>query len=182
MERGRSLLLPLGLLFLLTACAKDPAPPVKPSPTVRVPEYTAAHVVPSGMRQAGPLAPGRIATLYGNFLGPQTPCSAQAHPQLRGSPHPARPVQAELETAHFPTGLCGVALMVDGHPAGLLYVSAGQVNFQVPQEIVVSRPVPVQLRHQDAWGPSIEVALGWKDTPPAAELARQLESALASLN
>ena len=66
----------------------------------------------------GPVAPGQLLTLLGYELGPQTGVSGFAAGQ-----------------ASLPTSLANVQVMFDGIPAPLLYVSAGQINVQVPFEV-----------------------------------------------
>jgi len=61
-----------------------------------------------------PVAPGSIATVFGDFTGAET-CSAHASP--------------------LPTTLCGVQVMVAGKTAPLYFVSATQVNLQVSSEL-----------------------------------------------
>jgi uncharacterized protein (TIGR03437 family) len=67
---------------------------------------------------AGPVAPGEIATLFGNGLGPlqgvQTDATAQ-------SP--------------FPKEAVGVQVTFDGTPAPLLWVQATQINLAVPWSV-----------------------------------------------
>ncbi len=57
-----------------------------------------------------PVAPGSIASVYGEFTAAET-CRAEVIP--------------------LPTRLCGVQVMVDGKPAPLYFVSPTQVNLQV---------------------------------------------------
>ena len=72
----------------------------------------AAAIPPTGL-----VAPGEIITLYGSGLGPTT--------QLASSPH----------NGFFPTSLGGVQVLMDGVPIPLLYVSASQINAEIPSPI-----------------------------------------------
>jgi uncharacterized protein (TIGR03437 family) len=72
----------------------------------------AAAIPPSGL-----VAPGEIITLYGSGLGPTAP------------------VGASPRNGFFPTSLGGVQVLVDGVPIPLLYVSASQINAEVPSPI-----------------------------------------------
>ena len=62
----------------------------------------------------GTIAPGEIISIYGLGLGPTTPAAATP------------------ENGLFPTSLGGVQVLVDGNPIPLLYVSASQINAQLP--------------------------------------------------
>jgi uncharacterized protein (TIGR03437 family) len=63
------------------------------------------------------VAPGEIVTLYGSGLGPTTPVTASPQGGL------------------FPTSLGGVQVSVNGFPIPLLYVSASQINAEIPSPI-----------------------------------------------
>ncbi|MFB3779227.1 MAG: M6 family metalloprotease domain-containing protein [Bryobacteraceae bacterium] len=60
-----------------------------------------------------PVAPGSLAAIYGDYLAPRTEV-AQSMP--------------------LPTTLAGVSVTVNGVPAPLHFVSAGQINIQIPYE------------------------------------------------
>jgi uncharacterized protein (TIGR03437 family) len=62
----------------------------------------------------GTIAPGEIVSIYGLGMGPTTPASAMP------------------ENGLYPTSLSGVQVLVDGNPIPLLYVSASQINAQIP--------------------------------------------------
>ena len=62
------------------------------------------------------VAPGSLATLYGNLFASAT---------------------ATASTIPLPFTLGGVSIAVNGKAAALLYVSPGQINFQVPYETAV---------------------------------------------
>jgi uncharacterized protein (TIGR03437 family) len=66
---------------------------------------------------SGTVAPGEIISLYGLGMGPTTPWVAT----------PANGV--------FPTSLGGVQVLVNGTPIPLLYVSASQVNAEIPSGV-----------------------------------------------
>ena len=65
----------------------------------------------------GLIAPGEIISIYGSGLGPATPVGASPHNGL------------------FPTSLSGVEVLVDGAPIPLLYVSASQINAEIPSPL-----------------------------------------------
>jgi uncharacterized protein (TIGR03437 family) len=64
----------------------------------------------------GLVAPGEIISLYGTGLGPTAP------------------VAATPENGLFPTSLGGVQVLVNGSPIPLLYVSASQINAEIPSD------------------------------------------------
>src|SRR5687767_4404339 len=99
------------------------------------PTYSTASIAASGTAGPSPLAPGRVASIYGMQLGPTEPCHGSADPNRRDAPNPLRPNQSIIETQIFPDKLCDTEVHVGGVPAGLMYVSAGQINFRVPQAV-----------------------------------------------
>lgn len=160
MGRRRTVSL-IALACIPLACTReasrsgDPSPPPGPAPY-----YTAAHIAPSGVTYPAPLAPGRIATLYGEHLGPAQPCHGAPDPSARETPNPLRPNQTLIETQVFPTRLCGTELHVGGGvPAGLLYVSSGQINFRVPQSVPVMGSTQIRVIHNGRPGPVVWVPL-----------------------
>lgn len=84
-------------------------------------EVTATGFQPSGgtvnaaVTISGALAPGALATVYGERLAVAT---------------------AQADSLPLPLALAGASLVINGFPAPLLYASPTQVNFQVPWEIV----------------------------------------------
>jgi len=86
--------------------------PTQP-PTPRV-----LSIVNAGSGQlSGLIAPGEIISLFGMGLGP------------------AIPVTASPLNGFFPTSLGGVQVLVDDMPIPLLYVSASQINAEIPSPI-----------------------------------------------
>ncbi|HTW66287.1 MAG TPA: SBBP repeat-containing protein [Bryobacteraceae bacterium] len=98
---------------------------------------TFAAVPPTGL-----VAPGEIITLYGSGLGPTTSVAA--------SPH----------DGFFPTSLGGVQVLVDGVPIPLLYVSASQINAEIPSPIdwLVSGIADVRVVNNGTQLPDFRVA------------------------
>jgi uncharacterized protein (TIGR03437 family) len=68
--------------------------------------------------EAAPVAPGMIATLYGNNLGPSTGVAFQLD-----------------SSGNVPAQLAGTSVTVGDLPAPILYAQDGQINFIVPQEV-----------------------------------------------
>jgi len=65
----------------------------------------------------GTVAPGEIISIYGTGMGPTTP------------------VGVTPQNGAFPTSLGGVQVLVDGTPIPLLYVSASQINAEIPSPV-----------------------------------------------
>lgn len=65
----------------------------------------------------GTVAPGEIISIYGLGLGPTTPLSATPGNGL------------------FPTSLSGVEVLINGTPIPLLYVSASQIDAEIPSPL-----------------------------------------------
>jgi hypothetical protein len=134
----------LVVVCLVLGCSREPRGAAPPSPPLDPPPfYPAAHIVPSGAQQAAALAPGRAVTIYGEHLGPAQPCVG------------ARPEPPAL----YPTRLCETEVHVGGVAAGLSYVAAGQINFQVPQSTPSSGSTTVQVLRQARPGPAVSVPL-----------------------
>jgi uncharacterized protein (TIGR03437 family) len=77
----------------------------------------------------GPFAPGEIVAIYGSSLGPATGLSSAFDPA----------------TATLPTSSGRVSVTVNGVPAPLYYVSASQVNIQIPYEVAGQQQVSVSV-------------------------------------
>lgn len=149
----------VGICFAI-GCAREPRGAAKPNPPADpTPSYSAEHIVPSGSLKSAPLAPGRLATIYGAHLGTAQPCSGTPGPAARTTPSPLRPNQAVIETQVFPTRLCETEVHVGGVAAGLMYVAAGQINFQVPQSTPTNGSTKVQVLHRARPGPAVSVPL-----------------------
>ena len=90
--------------------------------TVTPPVITPGQVV-NAASYLGTMAPGGLATLYGNNLADGTP--------------------AIVATSGFPNSAGGVTVSVNGVNAPLIYVSATQINFQIPWETAAGSSVPI---------------------------------------
>jgi hypothetical protein len=146
---------------------------------VQEPTYSSASIASSGATGPGPLAPGRVASIYGSHLGPIQPCQGSPDPNLRDVPNPLRPNQTTIETQVFPDNLCDTNVEVGGVAAGLLYVSAGQINFKVPQTVRTEGETSVRVRYKGQSGPPVSISLT-TDSPssPAEQIAAGMWSRL----
>ena len=100
---------------------------------------TNGGIVNAASYAAGSLAPGSLATLFGSNLAASTVTAA-------GVP--------------LPVQLGGAPVTVNGAPAPLIYVSSGQINFQVPFEIAAQSPASVVVTVNGTASPaqSIDIA------------------------
>jgi uncharacterized protein (TIGR03437 family) len=83
------------------------------------PQIAAGGIEDAFSGASGSFAPGEIVAIYGSALGPATGLSSAFDPA----------------TTTLPTTSGGVSVAVNGVPAPLYYVSAGQVNVQIPYEV-----------------------------------------------
>jgi uncharacterized protein (TIGR03437 family) len=104
--------------------------------TVTVPLPTITTVVNAASFVNEPISPGEIITLGGNNIGPAVPASFTVSGNF------------------VPTALANVQVLVNGHPAPLLYVSNTQINCVVPYEIagILNPTVLVQFLGQSSNG------------------------------
>jgi uncharacterized protein (TIGR03437 family) len=79
----------------------------------------------------GPFAPGEIVAIYGASLGPATGLSSAFDPA----------------TTALPNIFGGVSVAVNGVPAPPYYVSAGQVNVQIPYEVAGQSQASVSVSY-----------------------------------
>jgi len=92
------------------------------------PAITPGQVL-NGASYLGNLAPGALASLFGSSLADNT---------YQGS-------QVLDSNNHFITSVGGVSVSVNGVNAPLIYVSPGQINFQVPWETVPGVAVNIKV-------------------------------------
>jgi len=119
------------LAILLCSIAKGQAP-----------SYSAAGIVNSSNWSAGPFAPNSVLALFGTNLSYATdPVTAQEQP---GFP--------------LPTSLGGVSVYVSDTLAPLLFVSATQINFLVPMNLLPGTK-PVRVVRQGTTGPEAPIAV-----------------------
>jgi hypothetical protein len=115
---------------LIAGCSAPPQPAKQsgagkstPERAAQLPLYSAQSIVPVDAHQPAPLAPGMVAVVYGQHLGPNSPCDGIGEPTL----------------------LCGAEVRLAGKAAGLLYVSDRQINFRVPRDVAPAETVDVRI-------------------------------------
>jgi uncharacterized protein (TIGR03437 family) len=113
----------------------------KPAPRV-APDYSADSIVNAADNQTHVLAPNAIGTIYGTNLAYSTAAVGQTDvlPTFLGT--------QESETI----------VLVNNYPAGLYYVSPGQINFLVPPDLATG-PASVVVKVSGLQGPAISLTL-----------------------
>jgi uncharacterized protein (TIGR03437 family) len=106
--------------------------------------YTAASIVNAADNQSDTLAPNTIGTIYGTNLAYST----------------AGITAGDVEGGSLPImlGTSETTVYVSYEPAGLYYVSPGQINFLVPPDLTPG-PVSVYVAVDSCLGPIIQLTL-----------------------
>lgn len=107
----------------------------------------------------GAIAPGEIIAIYGVEIGPDPG------------------VQAQLDEAgRLPTSIGGVQVLFDGVPAPIFFVSAFQVNVQVPYSVAAKAVTEVQLVYDGL--PSSKIRLRVVEASPGifADFSREAKA------
>jgi uncharacterized protein (TIGR03437 family) len=104
----------------------------------QTPAITNGGIVNAASYAAGSLAPGSLATLFGSNL-------AASNATAAGVP--------------LPVQLGGASVTVNGAPAPLIYVSSGQINFQVPFEIAGQSQASVVVSVNGTASPAQSIAI-----------------------
>src|SRR4051794_19892800 len=89
------------------------------------PRFTKDHVLPLHAMRMRLLTRGQIISIYGWDLAAKQWCD-----------------QPHVQQTSFPYGICGTRVLMDGHPARLMYVgpvgnsysTADQINLQIPMD------------------------------------------------
>jgi uncharacterized protein (TIGR03437 family) len=97
-------------------------------------------VVDAASNVAGAVSPGEIVTLYGANIGPATAVGFQ--------------VNAD---GTYAKSLGGTQVLFDGVPAGVTYVSAGQINAVAPYGLAAGNTTQVQVAYQGALSNAVAV-------------------------
>lgn len=140
-----------GQITITSPKATNPTLVIPVSYTVTMPKaiITAGGIFNAATFAGGPVAPGQLATIVGDHLGPAT--------GIAGKPSES--------TGRFATSLGGARILFDDVPAPVLFASKKQVNVQVPFEVAGKSSVKVRAESAgfDLSEP-IEVAVA--DTAP----------------
>jgi uncharacterized protein (TIGR03437 family) len=110
--------------------------------TASGPRFTASGVVNSFSNQAGPLAPGSIATIYGTGFGPEMGVAAGLG-----------------DNGELPRSIAGLTVLFDGIPAPILYAQATQLNVQVPYELAGLAQASLEVKAGGIVSPAVRVAV-----------------------
>ena len=92
------------------------------------------------------LTPGAIMTMYGAHLGAESQCLAPP-----GAANP--PI--------YPLDMCGTQVFIGDKPAGLLYVSSKQINFQVPKDSPQSGAADMRVVYNGQWSKPLTMPAGF---------------------
>ena len=114
--------------------------------------FLAQTIAPNGVTNgasyaSGFISPGEIIAIFGQSLGPAKLATLQLD-----------------KNGRVATALSGVTVIIDGHPAPLLYVSAAQIGAIVPYGISSSMP-RVSVTYNGAASPS--ASLNFAEAQPA---------------
>jgi len=93
---------------------------------------TSQRIVNAASYASGPVAPGEIVSLFGQFTGPATPATLQLSPDGK----------------FVTSSLAGTRVLFDDVAAPLLYVSDGQVSVVAPFALAGKTSAQVKLEHQ----------------------------------
>lgn len=110
----------------------------------QAPAYSAAGIVNASNYAPGPFAANSVVTIFGsNLSNASTGVSA-----------------AEVAGGTLPTyeGMAGSSVYVANMPVPLLYVSATQINFLIPTNLIPGT-VPVRVVKQALTGPEVNITL-----------------------
>ena len=99
------------------------------------PAFRSDRVIPSFGDVPLMLAPGMLVSIYGSNLGPATGCQGYGDQKHWDTLPADNPFGVWERIAIYPTNLCDVRVMVGNTAAGLTWVQAEQINFQVPQDV-----------------------------------------------
>jgi hypothetical protein len=93
------------------------------------------------------LAPGMLVSIYGSNLGPLEGCRGYGDQHRVDILPPDNPFHLFERLAIYPTSLCNVQVTIGDVPAGLLWVQADQINFQVPKEVPFDAAADLRIIH-----------------------------------
>jgi uncharacterized protein (TIGR03437 family) len=117
-----------------------------PPPAASVPSISAGGVVPVFSNRGDALAPGMIAAIYGQRLGPADPITTRFDSQGR-----------------LPDNAGGVSVELNGIRAPIFYAAPGQVNVQVPYE---APPGEAEIRIRNESGETAPYRVRVEPTAP----------------
>lgn len=99
------------------------------------PSFQAERVLPANSDRQNPFGPGAFVSVYGENLGPTTPCTQHPDANRREPERYQYPTYGFGDPFLYPTELCGVRVLVNDVATGLLYVHERQINFKFPHAI-----------------------------------------------
>lgn len=111
------------------------------------PTFRPDRVIPSFGDTPLMLAPGMLVSIYGSNLGPAEGCRGYGDQQHWDSLPADNPFGIWERIAIYPTTLCDVQVRIGGVAAGLTWVQADQINFQVPKEVPFGGTANLRVIH-----------------------------------
>ncbi len=106
------------------------------------PAFSLNGIVDAASSKGAGVAPGELVSLYGTGIGPDPALAATGF---------------DPKTGALPVDLGGVAIAFDGVAAPLLFVSQGQVNFQVPYETAGKSTTKMSLTYRGVSSDAVTV-------------------------
>ncbi len=107
------------------------------------PLFSASGVGSAAGRTDQYITPGELVSIFGMNLGPELGVANAGFDPLTGG---------------LPTSLAGVSVTFDGEPAPLLYVSARQINLQVPYRVARTTRTEILVLYNGAASAAVEKA------------------------
>src|SRR5690606_38611996 len=126
-----------GVIEIAYRFTAEPQPEPEPEPEPRIPTINQGGVVDAARFQPL-LAPGGLGSIFGVDLADGNAAAA---------------------STPLPTELGGARILIAGEPAPLIFVSPGQVNFQMPFETAGASAVEVRAARGDETGPAVQAGL-----------------------
>lgn len=124
------------------------------------PFFLRERVLPANSAIARPIAPGMLVSIYNRGLGPVEGCTGYADSRETEKPSPRRLWQADHVhrlLLKYPQELCGVRVLVNGSPAGLLYAQDQQINFKVPLDVPARAQVGIIVESDGVRSAEVEL-------------------------
>ncbi len=137
------------LLCLVPLCAQTPRP-----------TFRADRVIPSFGDTPLMLAPGMLVSIYGSYLGPAVGCQGYGDQQRVETLPADNPFGIWERMAIYPQRLCEVQVMIGDLAAGLTWVQADQINFQVPKNVPFNASAPLRVIYEGAASDAVPLRFG----------------------
>jgi hypothetical protein len=118
------------------------------------------RVIPSFGEVPLMVAPGSLVSIYGSDLGPAEGCRGYGDQQHWDELPRDNPFHVWGRIVRYPAALCDVQVMIGDIPAGLLWVQAAQINFQVPPGVPFGGSAALRVIHGGVSSPADTLRFG----------------------